>query len=308
MNIFKSKDLYMQAAMKSCELHTMTDAELNSLQKHLRLMYVEIETVCQRHGLQMMVAYGSVLGALRHHGFIPWDDDIDLLMPRKDYDRLINLYADELPIQYKVFSPNSKNGPIYRFAKVVDTSTRFTSSPGIATEKNGIFVDIFPLENAVLNKRLIRWIQIKACILMYIATSVANYEENSDEKKRIMCTTLFGGINYHIRWILGYLFSWKSKEAWFNLFDRTVSKYPESGYFMVPSAGSDIEYFRPIEQSMFIPTKRMLFDDIYVNVPNQPEKHCEMVYGNWKEIPPENKRWRHFIKEIRFNVNSIENK
>lgn len=82
----------------------MTDEERSRLQEHLRKMYLEIEKVCDRHSLRMCTGYGTVLGAIRHKGFIPWDDDMDLLMPREDYDKLINLYADELPDNLKIFA------------------------------------------------------------------------------------------------------------------------------------------------------------------------------------------------------------
>lgn len=303
MNIFNTKELYLKACKKNCDLHTMTAEERTMLQAHLRGMYLDIEAVCRRHDLQMMVAYGTVIGALRHKGFIPWDDDIDLMMPRKDYDLLINQYADELPEKYKIFSPNSKFGPIYRFAKVVDTTTRFTLSPKNATEKNGIFVDIFPLENACISKWKTRWIQIKACFLMYVATSVDKWKSKSDATRKIMKSSLMGSFNYYFRQTLGFMFSWLSPEEWYNIFDKAVTGNPESGFYMVPSGGFKYRYFMPMDKNIFLPVKRMPFDDIEVNVPNMPEEHCKIEYGNWQRIPLENERWQHFINEIKFSLN-----
>lgn len=304
MNIFNTKELYLQACLKSSQLHAMSDKELKQLQSHLRGMYLEIEKICDEHDLQMMVAYGSVLGALRHKGFIPWDDDIDLFMPRKDYDLFVNYYSEELPSRYKVFAPNSKNGPIYRFAKVVDTTTRFTLSSNLTSGKDGIFIDIFPLENAVLNEYERKWLRIKACFLMYVATSVANYEENSKINKELMCSTFLGLINYYLRRVIGFLFSWRTKEKWYNIFDKAVSKYPSSGFFMVPSDGGNMKNFMPMDHEIFIPIRRMPFDDILVNVPHCPEKYCEMEYGDWRRIPPVNERWQHFIRNIVFDISS----
>lgn len=302
MNIFNTRALYLQACLNSKDLHAMTDDERRNLQAHLRQIYLDIEEVCQKHSLQMMVAYGTVIGALRHKGFIPWDDDIDLLMPRKDYDLLVNKYAEELPAKYKIFSPNSKNGPIYRFAKVVDTTTRFALSPSNATEKNGIFVDIFPLENAYTSKLRIRWIQLKACFLMFIATSVASWKSKSNEEKRLMTSSLAGSFVFYLRQSIGFLYSWRSPEEWYDTFDKAVTNNPDSGFFMVPSAGPNYKYFMPMDRNIFLPTRRMPFDDIEVNVPNLPEVHCEIEYGDWRRIPPENERWQHFINEIRFSL------
>ena len=103
MKLFNTRALYWEACRNSKDLHAMTDDERRNLQAHLRHIYLDIEKVCKKHNLQMMVAYGTVLGALRHKGFIPWDDDIDLFMPRKDYDLLVNKYAEELPAKYKIF-------------------------------------------------------------------------------------------------------------------------------------------------------------------------------------------------------------
>ena len=145
----------MQMCHQSDELHELTEEERIRLQTHLRKMYKDVEAVCLRHGLTVMLADGSVLGAIRHGGFIPWDDDIDLNMPRRDYEEFINTYASELPDHYKVFAPNSVNGPISNFAKVVDLNTEIIG-PGEENSSvcHGISLDIFPLEGIAPNRKL----------------------------------------------------------------------------------------------------------------------------------------------------------
>ena len=303
MNLFNSRELYLEACHKSKDLHAMTNDERIKLQAHLRKMYVAIENVCDQHGLNVMLAYGSVIGTLRHQGFIPWDDDIDLFMPRDDYDKFINLYAEELPQRYKIFSPNSKNGPIYRFAKVVDTKTRFLI-PGAdeKSEKHGIFVDIFPLENSSKNLYTIKLQRLKACFLMYIATSVANYESKNEKVKALMCISFAGRFNYYFRIFWGWLFSYYKSEKWYDIFDRSVSGHSFTGYYNIPSAGSCMRYFMPISKDMYIPARKAKFDDIEVYIPKEAEMITEMEYGDWKRIPSEKERWMHFIEKIKFDV------
>lgn len=300
MNIFGTRELYMQACHRAKDLHAMTAEERERLQAHLRKMYKEIETVCDRHGLIVMLAYGSVIGALRHKGFIPWDDDIDLFMPREDYDKLINVFAHELPPNYKIFAPNSKNGPIYRFAKVIDTSTRFIT-PGAdrSLETKGVFVDIFPLENAPINRRDIRWQQFKSSTIMYIATSVVSYKCNNKKYKKIMCSTIPGAFNFCFRWIIGFLFSWATPEQWFNIFDCSVRHNTKTGYYNIPSAGPKQKYFLPMKKSLFEPVRKVPFDDIEAYIPHEAETLLELEYGDWHKIPSEQERWVHFIEEIK---------
>lgn len=300
--MLSTKDLYMKACMQSKELHAMTDEERTRLQAHLRMMYLEIEKVCDRHNLKMCTAYGTVLGALRHQGFIPWDDDMDLLMPREDYDKLINEYADELPKSFKIYSPNSKNGPIYRFAKVVDTKTRFLTPGAENTEKKGIFIDIFPLENALLSERKTKLFRFYTMFLMYVATSVDEYKSRNKEYKKMMCLSLDGKTNYYFRNFIGFLFSWRTPKGWYNRFDRFVTGHKYCGCFNIPSGGPHIRNFVPRKVEQYIPFKKMKFDEIDVYVPNNPEQHCVDYYGDWKQIPPVDQRWQHFIKEIKFEV------
>lgn len=293
----------MQACHNSKDLYEMTEEERLKLQAHLRKMYVEFEKVCDRHGLRVMVAYGSVLGALRHQGFIPWDDDMDLLMPREDYDRFINEYADELPSQYKMYAPNSKNGPIYRFAKMVDTSTRFLG-PGIEdSEKHGIYLDIFALENTPTNMTVVKLRRLLTCGLEVIASCVQEAQDVNDFYKNLMCSTPAGKRTYKVRRFIGKLCSFFSAERWFDIYDNFVHYKKDTGYYAVPTGESGKwRYFQPYSKDLYLPVKRMKFDDIEVYVPNQAERHCEIEYGDWHWIPPVEDRWQHFIKELKFNA------
>lgn len=296
--MLSTKELYMKACLQSEELHQMTEEERSSLQAHLRKMYQEVEKVCNRHGLNIMVAYGSALGATRHQGFIPWDDDMDLFMPRADYDKLVNKYANELPDSYKIFAPNSKNGPIYRFGKIVDTKTRFLTPCSHDDESHGIFLDIFILENTPTNMLHVQIRRFIAIMLMLISSCVQEKNTGTALYKNIMCSTKEGKRTYNLRMTIGFLFSFLNEKSWFKLFDRVANYNKTTGYVSVPSAGPKLKWFTPTPMDFFFPTQRVKFDDIEVNIPNQTIKHLENEYGDWQRVPKENERWQHFIKEI----------
>ena len=228
---------------------------------------------------------------------------MDLLMPREDYDKFINEYADELPENFRIYAPNTKNGPITRFAKVVDINTRFLGPGTSDTESHGIFIDIFPLEGASSNRFYIEVKHKISCLLMLIASSVMEYEDSKkdDLYKRLLCSTSQGKRVYNVRHCIGYILSIISSKIWFNLIDSyTRCKVVKDGY-TVPIGGANKKYFYPIDELVYFPAKKMKFDDIEVYVPNKPELHCELEYGDWTWIPPVEKRWQHFLKEIRFN-------
>ena len=105
----------------------------------------ELISICERHGLHYYCCAGTAIGAVRHHGIIPWDDDIDVIMPRPDYDRLLEIAQQEDFGQYELITPyNNPAYPLY-FAKLSDRTTTLVEErerPCVI----GLFVDIFPLD------------------------------------------------------------------------------------------------------------------------------------------------------------------
>ena len=99
-------------------LRELTDKERERLRKCLFSIYKDIALVCSKYGLCFMLGGGSVLGAVRHKGFIPWDDDIDLMMPREDYMKFISVFNKELGNKYDLFYPFSNEGNFQYFVQV----------------------------------------------------------------------------------------------------------------------------------------------------------------------------------------------
>ena len=106
-----------------------------------------IDSVCKQHNVRYYLAYGTLLGAIRHKGFIPWDDDIDIYMLRSDYDRFIQLLSAEKENHYSLLSIYNDSDYFYEFAKVVDNRTSINANNLKAMRNEGVWVDIFPLDN-----------------------------------------------------------------------------------------------------------------------------------------------------------------
>lgn len=141
--------------MIDLELQAQLRAQYNpdgSLLRKGQLRMLEIlkcvDSICRKHNIPYWLSSGTLLGAVRHEGFIPWDDDLDIEMMKKDYDRLIPILRKELPPQFLVQDANSEDLYPYLFVKVRDKKSLIRENNIWKFKNNGVFIDIFPLEKS----------------------------------------------------------------------------------------------------------------------------------------------------------------
>lgn len=276
--------------------HQLTDDELKKLQNHLIKMYRDIEEVCRRHGLGICLAYGNVIGALRHGGWIPWDDDLDTHMSREDYELFLSKYADELPPQYKVSSYLSKDGSIARFAKVIDTSTTFVPVGGHKNEYSGVFIDIFPIDNIGTNTYVNKAKKYWAYFLMYVAGSVMQVEENSETYKKSMFSSKAGKRNWQLRQAIGRIFSFAPSKTWHRWIEKNWIIKQKTEFVHVKPALSMCGSMVPSD--VFFPFVKLQSEFGEIGVPHDSEKYLDLIYGNWRKIPDDKEKWHHYVSEI----------
>lgn len=272
--------------------------DLRELQNHLIKMYRDLEIVCNQHGLQISFAFGNVLGAVRHGGWIPWDDDLDVYMPRQDYEQLLTKYVNELPSQYRVSSYHSPDGSCARFAKIYDTSTIYVSLGGRKDENAHVFIDIFPIDKCpkgFLNRSIRR---VWAYFMMYTASSVMQYERKSKEFKQLMFGSRAGRINWRIRNCWGFLFSFASYKKWHEWIERFAYAEVDGKYVHVMSELTSS--FKPQPADLYLPFREIELEGIgKVKVPNKTEEYLTLSYGNWREIPSDEDKWHHWVSDFK---------
>ena len=123
---------------------TLRKAQLRMLD-----ILVEVDRICRKHHIPYWIEYGTLIGAVRHGGFIPWDDDLDIAMMKEDYDRFLSIAPKELSDQFVVQNLDSEKFFPLPFTKIVDTKTK-TVDASIGSFNNkrnhtGLWVDIFPV-------------------------------------------------------------------------------------------------------------------------------------------------------------------
>lgn len=162
--------------------------EINELQKIQLSMLKDFDAVCQRHRISYQLFSGTALGAVRHKGFIPWDDDIDVVMLREDYERFFDSASKELDSnKYYVQREFSEHWPMF-FSKLRLNGTTYIEKyhSHDARIHQGIYIDIFPCDN-LSDSRLMQKLQyIASKIVIAKSLYARGYETNSTVKKCFM--------------------------------------------------------------------------------------------------------------------------
>lgn len=303
MSIFKQlksiKSTMYVTARTSDLLKEITPQERERLQAVLFDAYKDIKRVCDKHGLNLFLVEGSAIGVVRHQGFIPWDDDIDVGMSRKDYLAFLEVFEEELGDKYALNSPNySKNArnryPILMikdsyYRKLIDTKD---------PEMHRIPLDIFIVDNVPDNK-LARKIKGHYCnFLEFIAGQVFLREVTNADVKAFLCHG--GKAVYNIRMLIGFLFSFRSSSRWFDVIDRRIRCRNENSRDCGILTARK-HYFGEIlpRQAVFPPAEGVCNGET-VQVFHDVDRYLRTLYGDYWQIPPEEKRERHFFCELRF--------
>ena len=134
----------------------MTEYNVRELQLRIIGNLMAVDKVCREHGLHYYIYDGTMLGAVRHGGFIPWDDDLDIAMPREDYEIFISHANEWLPKPYEFVCYELDASYPLPFGKVQDASTTLIERPHIPY-LGGLYIDVFPLDGVPSNILLRRW-------------------------------------------------------------------------------------------------------------------------------------------------------
>ena len=250
---------------------TKYNPEGSSLRKaQLRMVEIlkEIDKICKKHNIEYYMEGGSLLGTVRHQGFIPWDDDMDISVMKKDYPRLRKALIDELPNNYVYQDAGTDTNYPMLFGKVRDKRSFIQESDLSKLKEQGIYVDIFPNEKIPSMK----WKRILDYPYGHCFRAIHNYTDKKDKF-----------ISYIV-----FPFAWSLVQL-----TRLVNRIIPSNKIAYVY-GCQIAYNNYSKQDVF-PLIYMPFEGMQVPVPHNYDAVLKALYGNYMQIPPEDKRKTHII-------------
>lgn len=260
-------------------------------------IFKKVLNVCNKLDIQCWVMYGTLIGAVRHQGFIPWDDDFDIIMKRSDYDKFISSCENnkELLSPYYVdhFTVNS-NYPFY-IARICDSNHVLKFNNFSYT--SGIFIDLYPFDG--MGNSMSYWrsrINNNKYKLKNHLLQIAVWEKN-------VCDPFVGKniVTKSFRKVLSLYVRSKSNKYWMSKIDKESRQFDwnDSEYVGVVCWGTDIY---KIKRKWFDKTKWLQFENIKVPVPGEYKKILEAIYGDYMRLPPKEKQIpTHWYKVYRRN-------
>ena len=252
--------------MQQLSLEELKQIELDILKR--------FDAICRENNLQYSLAYGTMLGAVRHQGFIPWDDDIDVFMKREDYEKLLSLQYDDG--RYEIKSYRYTKGYYYPFSKMIDAFT-VLDEPWRADKNMGVYIDIFPLDTVqITDENEIAPILKKADALFNRAYHMGH--KLSHHK------------SFSLRYIVKLLFlllTYPFKRAVIGKAERFAMKDKSGNYRAMLVQISPAAF---VESVYYDDVIDMPFEDGEFPVYKQYDYLLTKEYGDYMQLPPEEKR------------------
>lgn len=255
---------------------------MNELQGNLLEIMKFFHNVCQKNDIRYYLLGGSCLGAVRHKGFIPWDDDIDVGVPRKDYDKLIEAMKKIKDERYVLECPLENKDFVYSFCKIYDTQTVLIENTRYKTRR-GAYLDIFPLDGAGDSRgTAIKHFNKINRMNNYVSTKTCAINKNRAFYKN--AAIILG------RCIPEFVFGWRWAYKKIDALCRSKD-FDESIYVgNMHGAWREREI---MERSVFGQPRLYDFEGCQFYGPENADLYLTTVYGNYMTLPPKEKQVTH---------------
>ena len=300
------KKNYASLNSSRSSLYELSNSDIKKLHEVILSIYDDLFDYCEKYSLKLIAGGGTALGAVRHNGFIPWDDDMDLNLVRDDYEEFIKHFDKELGSKYDLLAPGYKNGSACFLMRVYKKNTLLMNMVDeTAPYPAGIYIDITPIDFTSNNKMMQRLKGLMADALRFISYSVYWKQYRSKSLEEFMLHS--EGKNYYrLRIAVGTLFSLLKAEKWFKIFDDFI-KGKESNFVTV-AAGRKKYCGEIYPVSVFFPLAQATFENRHIYLYNNIHIYLKKMYGDYMKIPDINDREKHLCLKLDFNKGKVIDK
>ncbi len=260
------------------------DGELEKLHGVLLEILDYVYAVCEENNLLCFLAYGTALGAYRHRGFIPWDDDLDVAMPRDDYRKFLQIMKQGDHSPYEIQDEDNEDFYFLTFAKVRKKGTVFIERiTGDVYTHKGIFIDVFPLDFVRDAESRAFWFRRKCIaylkhILKFRACQELYRSKESEKEYRWDRVISFPAWAFPQKWLLALLNRLKAGR---------ISR-EEANYIAEYDTGGPMQV---VLRDIYFPPEKIEFEGRTCYAPHKIAKYLEIIYGpGYMQPPPEEYR------------------
>lgn len=249
---------------------------------------------CKKHNLRYYLTGGALIGVIRHKGFIPWDDDIDLVMPRKDFDKLQELLKFEMPQGFGICNRFTDKNWHFGFSQFIDMKSEIEINLAYRPRIAHIWIDIYPLDG-LPNNKVVRWFRVKNVLIKRYLVQIAHINTQVDSyRKRPFYEKLI--LKFCQIFKIGKFINTK----------ETISKMEtilrKSNFDETNWCGNMLGRYREREivpSEWFGKPVKAKFEGEIVNVPFKSHEILCAIYGDYMKLPPERDRVTHRVKIIK---------
>ena len=266
-------------------MQTINNDDLKKLHEVQVEILKDIHNFCQENNIKYFLVAGTLLGSVRHKGFIPWDDDIDIGMMRDDYEKFIKLYPSDKSNKYFVQSLETDSNYWHSYAKVRKKNTLMKEKKIAHLNLNKeIFVDVFPFDN--VKDGGYDKVKFRANIIKVIRETIY-------VKRKIITLS-----DCRIK-LLSALFMVFNVKTLYKIQKKLMTWYNNQETMNVACYVGEYETRKEyMEKKIFLPIKECIFEGEKFNTMNNPDGYLKRIYGNYMELPPVEKRVTHGVLEI----------
>lgn len=262
-----------------------TEEQLKSLQNIEKKALKSFIEVCEKNGLEYFVYGGTLLGVEKYNGLIPWDDDIDVALPRKSYARLMELGSEAFSSDLFLQTPyNCKKSP-FPYAKLRVKGTKYVEYVNRNIDiESGIYIDIYPVDKIPDDEKLRRkqYKQVRKWILIYVCRQSKLYDKETHGVKDVLKKIA--------KWVICNGLKVFSQKYCMNKIDKYMTRYNDAECQRYAALNSP--NYNNIYLNLY-PLQSGKFDDLNVKLPGDYRTHLRMRYGDYSDLPPEDKRVGH---------------